>query len=98
MPPMTRLCNQCCNELANAGVDYITACFRDLGFSLDDARARALLSYAVYLGTLRLVREVPDWPPDDLSRKAYLRQILATLVPATEGGDEDTYADEPVAV
>lgn len=70
-------------------IDYLEECYRALEFPPDEARHRALLVYAAHVGTLRLLREVPDWMPSDGDYLAYRRHLIATLVPEGITGDED---------
>lgn len=62
-------------------VDYLEECYRALGFSPEEARHRALLVYAAYVGTLRLVREAPSRTPRGEDYLAYRRHLISTLVP-----------------
>lgn len=59
---------------------YLEACCRELGLAPEAARNRSLLLYAAYVGTLRLVREVPGClsPGDEYT--AYRRHLIASLV------------------
>jgi len=68
-------------------VAYLEQCYCALGFPTDEARYRALLVYAVYIGTLRLAREAPDLMPRDDDYRAYRRHEMATLMP--EGVTDD---------
>ncbi|MGH2615548.1 MAG: TetR/AcrR family transcriptional regulator [Thermomicrobiales bacterium] len=62
-------------------VDYLIDCFRAAGLASDEARFRALLAYAAYVGTLRLLREAPDRMPADESAIALRQHFLTTLMP-----------------
>ncbi len=66
---------------------YLDECYHALGFPADEARHRALLVYAAYIGTLRLAREAPDLMPRDDDYRAYRRHEMATLVPEDATGD-----------
>jgi len=68
-------------------VAYLDQCYRALGFPVDEARHRALLVYAAYIGMLRLAREAPDLMPRDDDYRAYRRHEMATLVPEGTKGD-----------
>jgi AcrR family transcriptional regulator len=62
-----------------------------LGLDAMEARYRALLAYAAYLGTLRLAREAPSRLPQGEELRAYHRHLLATLLHGVEGeGAGDT--------
>ena len=67
-------------------VDYLGECFRALGYTPDEARHRALLAYAAFVGTLRLAREAPGRMPPDGEYRAYQRHVMATIM--SEGGGE----------
>jgi AcrR family transcriptional regulator len=61
---------------------YLEGCFRGLGCTRADARRRALLAYAAYLGSLRLRVEAPAELPDGRAREAYFTAMIAALLPA----------------
>ena len=65
-------------------IDYLAACYRALGLPADEARHRALVAYAAYLGTLRLDREVPSRMPRGEEYGGYQRHLVAALVPERE--------------
>ncbi len=70
-------------------VDYLQECYRALGSSPGEARRRALLVYAAYLGTLRLTREAPSRVPRGEEYRAYRQHFVETLVPGDgTGGSE----------
>lgn len=66
---------------------YLTDCFRAVGLAPEEARQRALLAYATYIGTLRMAREAPAWAPTGAAALAYRRQLVASLIPAVTLGD-----------
>jgi len=68
-------------------LDYLIDCFRALGLPRGEARHRALLAYAAYLGTLRLTREAPERLPEGEAAAAYRRHLIATLMPPPAAGD-----------
>ena len=77
-------------------VDYLEECYRALGFLSDEARHRALLVYAAYVGVQRLAREVPSRMPRDDDYVAYRQHLISTLIPdrtstaaAVTGGEAD---------
>lgn len=65
-------------------IDYLEECYRAMEFSPEEARHRALLVYAAYVGTLRLAREAPGRVPRGDDYRAYQRHFTAALV--TNGG------------
>ncbi len=67
-------------------VDYLDECFRALGFTPGEARYRALLAYAAFVGTLRLAREAPSRLPRDGEYLAYQRHVMATIMPGDGSG------------
>jgi AcrR family transcriptional regulator len=62
-------------------IDYLEECYRALGFPPAEARHRAVLVYAAYVGTLRLAREAPGRLPQGDDYLAYQRHFIAALVP-----------------
>ncbi len=62
-------------------IDYLEECYRSLGFSPEEASHRALLVYAAYAGTMRLVRDAPGRLPTGEGYRSYKRHLAATLVP-----------------
>ncbi len=59
----------------------VARCYRQLGFSGQDARHRARLAYAAYLGFLHLSREAPKVVSNRADFAAYVEHVIATLVP-----------------
>lgn len=68
-------------RVAERRIDYLEECYRVLGSAGEEARHRALLAYAAYVGTLRLVREAPGRRPEGEDYRAYRRHMISTLVP-----------------
>jgi AcrR family transcriptional regulator len=62
-------------------IDYLEECYRALGLPPEEARHRALLVYAAYVGTLRLAREAPGRLPQSGDYLAYRQHFIAALVP-----------------
>ena len=62
-------------------IGYLEECYRELGFSPEEARNRALLVYAAHAGTLRLFRDAPDLVPRGEDYASYRQHLLSTLVP-----------------
>ena len=68
-------------------IDYLEACYRALGLSPEEAPHRAVLVYAAYMGTLRLLaREARGRVPPGDDYRAYQRHFIATLVPPGGSG------------
>lgn len=65
-------------------MDYLIECFRAVGLAPEEARFRALLAYAAYIGTLRLIREAPSRAPVGEMAQAYREHLLVSLLPAAE--------------
>jgi AcrR family transcriptional regulator len=65
-------------------IDYLEECYRVLGFPSEEARHRALLVYAAYVGTLRLAREARGRMPQGDDYLAYQQHFIAALVPDGE--------------
>jgi AcrR family transcriptional regulator len=62
-------------------IDFVARCYRQLGFSGQDARHRARLAYAAYLGFLHLSREAPKVVSNRADFAAYVEHVIGTLVP-----------------
>lgn len=68
------------NRVASARIEYLETCYRELGFTPVQAKAKALFAYAAYRGLLQLAHEASaalpgDWP-------AYAELVREALVPA----------------
>jgi AcrR family transcriptional regulator len=74
-------------------VDYLDKCFRALGLTTEEARYRAFLAYAAYVGTLRLAREAPSRLPRNEEYQAYQRHLIAMTMPEGESGSSER--DQP---
>src|SRR3546814_3140549 len=63
-------------------LEYLTASFRQAGLNRSDARHRARLAYAAYVGFLQLSLQLhqPRLPHDEF--EAYVSHVMATLIPA----------------
>ena len=61
--------------------EYLAASFRQAGLSRTDARHRARLAYAAYVGFLQLGLQLrqPRLPHDEF--EAYVEHVMATLIP-----------------
>ena len=70
-------------------VGYLEECYRELGFSPEEARHRALLVYAAHAGTLRLFRDAPHLVPREEGYTSYRRHLLSTLVQEDEVDDAE---------
>ena len=67
-------------RVASARIDFLDACYRELGLSVSQAKAKAVLAYAAYRGLLQLAHEAPAVLPDDWS--SYAEAVLQALGPA----------------
>jgi AcrR family transcriptional regulator len=66
-------------------LDYTAALFRDIGFSVREARYRSLLAYTAHLGHTELARSAPGaLPRGRAGREAYLQHVVTTLITPTE--------------
>jgi AcrR family transcriptional regulator len=78
------------NRVATARVDYLEACYKELGLAGPIAKATAVFAYAAYRGLLQLAHEAPGSLPDewttyaDIVRKTVIPSDAATLAPATK--------------
>jgi AcrR family transcriptional regulator len=55
------------NRVASARIEYLEACYRELGLAQPQAKAKAVFAYAAYRGLLQVAHEAPavlptDWP------------------------------------
>jgi len=55
------------NRVASARIQYLESCYRELGLTQSQAKAKAVFAYAAYRGLLQLAHEAPavlptDWP------------------------------------
>jgi AcrR family transcriptional regulator len=65
------------NRVASARIDYLEACYRQLGLAQPHAKAKAVFAYAAYRGLLQLAHEAPAVLPTDWSSyAAVLRDAL----------------------
>jgi AcrR family transcriptional regulator len=67
-------------------IAYLEGEFRALRLPPEEARYRALLAYAAYVGTLRLAREAPARVPRGADLAAYHRHLVGTLTPPLADG------------
>jgi AcrR family transcriptional regulator len=73
-------------EVTQQRLGYVTALFRQLGFTPARARRRAVFAYSAYLGHLQLLHSAPDVLPRSGSAAAYADEALDALLaerPAT---------------
>ncbi|GGM37732.1 TetR family transcriptional regulator [Longimycelium tulufanense] len=69
-------------------VSYLASLFAELGYGRGEARRRALLAYAAYLGHAQLLRATPEVLPAARStQRRYLDQTIRVL---TQGGGPST--------
>jgi AcrR family transcriptional regulator len=64
-------------------IAYLGLCYQRLGFTPEAARHRAVLTYSVYAGALRLIREAPGCFPAGKHLEAYRRHVTRTLLAPT---------------
>lgn len=62
-------------------LDYLTASFRQAGLGRSDARHRARLAYAAYVGFLQLSLQLQQSRPPREEFEAYVEHMMATLIP-----------------
>jgi AcrR family transcriptional regulator len=67
------------NRVASARIQFLETCYRELGFALPQAKAKAVFAYAAYRGLLQLAHEAPPVLPDDWS--SYAAVVLEALGP-----------------
>ena len=71
-------------RVGTARIDYLDACYRALGLSPAEARARAVFAYAAYRGLLQLAHESPTSLPTNWSPYTNLtRQVLLPIAKTT---------------
>lgn len=63
-------------------LDYLTTSFRQAGLAGDDARHRARLTYAAYVGFLQMSLQLQQMRPPREEFEAYVEHMMDTLVPA----------------
>lgn len=61
-------------------IAYVVDLFAEHGYGQDEARRRALLAYAQYLGHAQLAHSVPSVLPHGDAAGAYLESVLAALL------------------
>jgi len=66
-------------RVASSRIEFLETCYRELGLTASQAKARAVLAYAAYRGLLQIAREAPGVLPDDWS--SYADVVLQTLGP-----------------
>ena len=70
------------DRVSQSRLDYLVASFRQAGLSSTDARHRARLAYAAYVGFLQLSLQLqqPKQAREDF--EAYVEHVIATLIPS----------------
>jgi AcrR family transcriptional regulator len=68
------------NRVATARVDYLEACYKELGLAAPLAKATAVFAYAAYRGLLQLAHEAPGSLPDEWA--TYTDIVRKTVIPA----------------
>jgi AcrR family transcriptional regulator len=69
------------HRVSKRRIDFVARCYRQLGFSGQNARHRARLAYAAYLGFLHLSREAPKVLSNRADFATYVEHAISTLVP-----------------
>jgi AcrR family transcriptional regulator len=65
------------NRVASARIEYLEACYRELGLAQPRSKAKAVFAYAAYRGLLQLAHEAPSVLPTDWSAyAAVVREAL----------------------
>jgi AcrR family transcriptional regulator len=67
------------NRVASARIEYLEACYRELGLAPSRAKAKAVFVYAAYRGLLQVAHEAPAVLPTDWS--SYATVVLEALGP-----------------
>ena len=67
-------------RVAAKRIAFIHEAFREMGLGTRDARNRAVLCYAAYVGFLHLAREAPEQVPSAKEVQSYVRHTVETLV------------------
>jgi AcrR family transcriptional regulator len=62
-------------------MDYLESCYVELGQPRREARQSALLAYAAYVGLVHLRLEAPKALPSGAANAAYVKRLIAMLVP-----------------
>ena len=74
------------NRVASARIEYLEACYRDLGLAQPLAKAKAVFAYAAYRGLLQLAHEAPAVLPTDWSPyPTVVREALGPMPRAKRG-------------
>jgi len=70
------------DRVSQRRLDYLVASFRQAGLSSTDARHRARLAYAAYVGFLQLSLQLqqPKQAREDF--EAYVEHLIETLIPS----------------
>ncbi|WP_066097347.1 TetR/AcrR family transcriptional regulator [Xanthomonas massiliensis] len=70
------------DRVSKSRMDYLVVAFRQAGLSSTDARHRARLAYAAYVGFLQLAQQFEHPKQDRDDFEAYVEHVIATLIPA----------------
>jgi AcrR family transcriptional regulator len=73
------------NRVASARIEYLEACYRELGNAPPQAKVKAVFAYAAYRGLLQLAHEAPSVLPTDWSSYASLVREALGSVPRVKG-------------
>jgi AcrR family transcriptional regulator len=67
-------------RVASSRIEFLETCYRELGLSVPQAKAKAVLVYSAYRGLLQLAHEAPAMLPEDWP--LYAEVVLEALGPA----------------
>ena len=70
------------DRVSQRRLDYLVASFRQAGLSSTDARHRARLAYAAYVGFLQLNLQLHQARLQHDEFEAYVEHVMATLIPS----------------
>lgn len=70
-------------RVATARLGFLARCYEDLGMTPANARRRALLAYATYLGTMQIARDAPAELASKAASEAYTAHVIEALVPGS---------------
>ncbi|WP_440995500.1 TetR/AcrR family transcriptional regulator [Arhodomonas sp. SL1] len=62
-------------------LEFLQECYRALGATPEQAGARAVLAYSMFLGTLQLRRDAPDVLPQGEGFHEYMHLVGESLIP-----------------
>ncbi|MFZ0758718.1 MAG: hypothetical protein WAM69_02110 [Candidatus Sulfotelmatobacter sp.] len=63
--------------MASARIEYLEACYRELGLAQPQGKAKAVFAYAAYRGLLQVAHEAPAVLPTE--RSSYAAVVVEAL-------------------